>query len=314
MKLPAEDLLAALVAAPAGLALRAASAAAGGGAQLELARAELQRRGHSLAAGDWGLRLQCAREHFDPAGFRRAQHGRLGAMLEVWERAPSSNDLAHAGAAAGAPDGAVWLVEEQSLGRGRQGRSWQCPAHAGLLFSFLLRDALVPGSRPTLLPLTVGLGVYEALSAATGLAVRTKWPNDVWIGGRKVAGILVEARAGDYAVVGIGMNVAPAAPDPGLPHATTLAAHGVAVRREALCAALLAGVEARLADWRAGRFDALLAAWTAADLVPGRVVDVECGRERLAGRAVAVSGDGLLQVDLDGGGRREFAAGEVHLR
>jgi len=310
----AEELLAALVAAPAGLDAAAAAVAVGGAEHVAPAMTELRRRGHPLAESENGLRLVCAAQHFDPAGFCRARRSGLGARLEVWERAPSSNDLARTGAEAGAPDGAVWLVEEQSQGRGRQGRTWSCPPHAGLLFSFLLRHPLTSGSRPTLLPLAVGLGACEALRDATGLPLRTKWPNDLWIDGRKVAGILVEARAGAAVVVGMGVNVRVAAADTALPFATTLAAHGATVRRETLFAVLLAGIERRVEDWRAGNFESVLGAWSETDTVLGRHIEVETAHGRMSGRAVAVTGHGLLQVDVDGGGRRELAAGEVHLR
>lgn len=309
-----EDLLAALVGAPGGLDAAAAARAAGGAGAVPDAVAELRRRGHGLEMLQTGLRLQCAGEHFDPSVFRRVRRGGLGAVLEVWEQAPSSNDLARAGAGAGAPDGAVWLVEQQSAGRGRQGRSWQCPAHAGLLFSFLLRDSLAPARRPTLLPLAVGVGAREGVREATGVDVRTKWPNDLWIEDRKAGGILVEARAGSHAVVGMGLNVMPAALDPSLPQATTLAAYAAPVRREILLAAILAAVGRRLEDWRAGRFDVLLAAWSEADRVLGRHIEVDTGHGCVAGRAVAVSSHGLLQLEIDGGGRMELAAGEVHLR
>ena len=107
--------------------------------------------------------------------------------------------------------GSVWLAEQQGLGRGRQGRRWQCGPHSGLLFSCLLRAMLTPVSRPSLLPLAIGLGVCEAVRASTGLDVRLKWPNDVLISGKKCAGILLEALTegaeNAAALVGFGINV-----------------------------------------------------------------------------------------------------------
>src|SRR6185436_14240945 len=116
--------------------------------------------------------------------------------------------LARAGAERGAPHGTLWLAEAQSRGRGRQGRAWSCAPHAGLLVSWLLRDPFAAAVPATVLPLALGLGACEGLRRATGLDVRTKWPNDLWLGEAKLAGLLVEARPGAeaIAIAGFGMN------------------------------------------------------------------------------------------------------------
>jgi BirA family biotin operon repressor/biotin-[acetyl-CoA-carboxylase] ligase len=302
-------LLAALVAQPAGIRAAVAAAAAG---DATAAAAELERRGHALVASATGLRLRCAGQHFDPARFEAARRGALGAPLEVWETASSTNDLARAGAEGGAAAGAVWLAEEQARGRGRQGRTWSCRPHAGLLCSFVVRAPLDSTARPTLLPLAVGLGACEALRQASGAAVRTKWPNDLWLDGRKLGGVLVEAQgARGRAVVGIGINCDAAALDAAdLPHAAAVPA---GVRREALLAAVLAAIGARIEDWYAARFAPLHQAWAELDCVLGAHLRVETASEVLVGRAVAITAAGLLQLELDGGARRDVAAGEVHL-
>jgi BirA family biotin operon repressor/biotin-[acetyl-CoA-carboxylase] ligase len=308
---PAEALLAALVASPEGLSSAAANTAAGG--NLAPVAAALVRRGHALDHAPAAVRLRCAAHHFDPRRFDAARRGTLGTPLEVWERTASTNDLARAGAELGAPAGALWLAEEQTQGRGRQGRVWECAAHAGLLFSFVVRAALDAGALPTLLPLAVGLGTCEALRTATALDVRTKWPNDLWLDGRKLGGILVEARpgAGGFAVIGLGLNCGPGAVHAArLPQATALPG---ALRREALLAAILVGVERRLDDWRAARFASLRAGWSVLDCVLGARVRVEIAAETCAGRAVAITDAGLLRLELDGGAARDVAAGEVHL-
>jgi BirA family biotin operon repressor/biotin-[acetyl-CoA-carboxylase] ligase len=276
----------------------------------------LRRRGHELRDEAGGLMLACAGRHFDALGFEARRRGRLGTPLEVWERAPSTNDLAHAGAGRGAPEGAVWLAEEQTLGRGRQGRTWRCGAHRGLLVSCLLRPRLEPETRPGLLSLAAALGVCEGLRQATGLPLRTKWPNDLVLDGRKLAGMLVEARRGTpaHAVVGIGVNVHPdAATGPGAALQTASLGRDAVGEREALLAALLAGLERRYEDWRAGRFAALRDAWLELDLVPGSRIEVAIGSERRRGRAVTVTENGLLRFDAEGGGTHDLAAGEVHL-
>lgn len=310
---PPEAFLARLVASPASGVRPASGTPATHSAAAAVAT--LAARGHPIVAGAGGWRLECAAVHFDPAAFERARRGAMGAALEVWERAASTNDLAHAGAAAGAPDGSVWLAEAQSQGRGRQGRRWNCEPHAGLLVSWLLRGALE--RPPTLLPLVIGLAACEGVHAATGLLVRTKWPNDLWLGERKVAGILVEVRAGSsaHAVVGLGLNVAVAAvPEEDSAGATALAAEGrAAPQREWLLAVILAAVERRLAEWRGGHAARLLDDWRAQDVALGRDVRVQTESGVLTGRACGVSAAGLLQLETAPGVRRELAAGEVHL-
>src|SRR5256714_3422110 len=116
----------------------------------------------------------------------------------------STNERARELAAAGAPHGTIVTADEQSAGRGRQGRTWVAPAGSAVLMSLVVRDF----GPETLLPLAAPLAVCDACEAVAAVECRIKWPNDVWIGGRKVAGILVEGRPQEgWAVVGIGLNV-----------------------------------------------------------------------------------------------------------
>ena len=273
--------------------------------------AELRRRGHEIEESAGGLRLACAARHFDPARFERLRASVLGTRLEVWESATSTNDLARAGADPGSA-AQVWLAEAQRSGRGRQGRDWICAPHSGLLFSFRVKSELMTASRPTLLPLAVGLGAARGAQAATGRDVRTKWPNDLWLDGRKLGGVLVEARpgAGGWAVVGVGINCDPAAiAGADLPRATTLAP---GVRREALLAELLHAIETAIDDWRCGRFEKLHAAWSERDCLLGTRVQVETAAGTMRGRACAITDLGMLRLELDSGESRDLAAGEVH--
>ena len=124
--------------------------------------------------------------------------------LMIRESVESTNDEVHSLAKNGAPHGRIVLAERQTAGRGRRGAAWFAPTGESLAFSILLR----PTEAKTLWPrlaLATGLAVAEAIESF-GLQVGIKWPNDVWIGARKVAGILVEAGA-NFAVVGIGLNV-----------------------------------------------------------------------------------------------------------
>ncbi len=117
----------------------------------------------------------------------------------------STNERARELAEAGAPSGTVVTADEQSAGRGRHGRVWSAPAGAALLYSAVLRPL---DERHALLPLAVPLAVCDAIESVAPLSCRVKWPNDVWIGESKVAGVLIEARPPDWAVIGVGVNVA----------------------------------------------------------------------------------------------------------
>jgi BirA family biotin operon repressor/biotin-[acetyl-CoA-carboxylase] ligase len=209
----------------------------------------------------------------------------------------STNDRARALAAAGAPHGTLVTAAEQSAGRGRQGRAWAAPPGSALLCSLLLRDY------DPLLPLRAGLAVADV----AGDAARVKWPNDVLLDGRKLAGILVEARPQDgWAVLGIGVNVAVELAD--LPpdlrdRAATLGRPRD--RLEPTLAELLGTLENRLAE----PAHATLAALRARDALRDRPVRWADGE----GTGAGIDDAGALLVRLPDGGIRTLDAGEVHL-
>ena len=117
----------------------------------------------------------------------------------------STNERARELAAAGAPSGTVVTAAEQSAGRGRRGRVWSAPAGKALLYSAILAPLEL---EHLLLPLSVPVAVCEAIEAAGAGRAQIKWPNDVWLDQAKVAGVLIEARPPQWAVIGIGVNVA----------------------------------------------------------------------------------------------------------
>jgi len=117
----------------------------------------------------------------------------------------STNERARELALAGGPSGTVVTAREQTAGRGRRGRGWTAPAGKALLCSAILRPL---GPEHALLPLAVPLAVCEVVESLAPVRCQVKWPNDVWIDERKVAGVLIEAQAPDWAVIGVGLNVA----------------------------------------------------------------------------------------------------------
>lgn len=199
--------------------------------------------------------------------------------------------------AAGAPHGTMVTADQQTAGRGRQGRRWHAPVGGALLMSLVLRE------HDRLLPLRAGL----AVAAVVGPSARLKWPNDVLLDGRKVAGILVEAfpRRG-WAVLGIGVNVAVDTSD--LPPAVRATAATLASPPECvepLLLELLAGLERQLAASPAD----VLAEWARRDALKGRPVAWAGGR----GIAAGLDETGSLRVRGDDGALSLLDAGEVHL-
>lgn len=235
----------------------------------------------------------------------------------VGETSSTNADLV-AAAHDGAPHGSVFVAEQQSAGHGRMGRSWTSPPRSSLLFSVLLRPR-VPLARWSWLPLLTGLAVLPAIRGV-GVEPALKWPNDVLIGERKLAGILAE-RAGDAVVVGVGLNVTLSEAELPVPTATSLALEGAPdVDRADLLAALLHAFGERYDAWeeRAGDPAHLLEAYRRSCDTLGRSVRVQLPHAPdLIGTAVDVDGDGRLVVQPDeaGAGPVTLASGDVvHVR
>lgn len=205
------------------------------------------------------------------------------------------------------PEGAVAVCDEQTAGRGRLGRSWEVPAGAGVLVSVLLRppsDRAIPE-----LSLVGGVAVALAVEDALGLASQIKWPNDVMVDRRKVAGVLAEARDG-HVVLGIGLNVNQAREelpaDAFVPAASLLTVDGVRRERAPLLADLLEQLEQAYAAWREGGLDAIYDDLGPRDFLRNRRIAV--GDEQ--GHAVKIDRSGRLEVTI-GGERRLVESGEV---
>jgi BirA family transcriptional regulator, biotin operon repressor / biotin---[acetyl-CoA-carboxylase] ligase len=217
----------------------------------------------------------------------------------------STNSRARELAEAGAPHGTVVTADEQTAGRGRQGRTWTTPPGKALLYSAILRPL---DQRHLLLPLAVPLAVCEvAEELEPGIECRIKWPNDVWVGGRKLGGVLIEAKPQDgWAVIGVGLNLA-ILPDEFPAElreiATSLSGNVPPERaRQAL--------NRRLDRWVEEGKEAVLASWRERDALRGREVSWSEG----TGVADGISDGGDLVVLGSDGERFVLGAGEVHLR
>jgi BirA family biotin operon repressor/biotin-[acetyl-CoA-carboxylase] ligase len=223
----------------------------------------------------------------------------------------STNDLARELALGGAPHGTVVVAEHQTAGRGRQGRTWTAPPGRALMLSVVAR---VARRRMELLPLAIAVAVCEACEAAAAVECRVKWPNDVWIGGRKVAGILIEARPQEeWAIVGIGLNVDTPEDELAEELRATATSLRIAIRapvdREVVLDALLE----HLARWFAASPNAVPDAFRARDALYGRRIAWSREGERRSGEARGVDDTGALVVFTDAGDELRLDAGEVHL-
>ena len=201
----------------------------------------------------------------------------------------STNEQAKELAAAGAAHGTMVTAREQTAGRGRQGREWVAPPGSAVLMSLVLRDF------DALLPLRAAVAVAETVGSE-----EIKWPNDVWLGGRKVAGILVEGRPADgWAVLGIGVNVEPVE----FPEELRAVALDDGRSVDEVLAALLAS----LARWLS--VEDPLPEWRRRDALQGQTIGWVGGA---GGVAAGIDDSGALLVDTPEG-RVALQAGEVHL-
>jgi BirA family biotin operon repressor/biotin-[acetyl-CoA-carboxylase] ligase len=236
----------------------------------------------------------------------RTRFGRPHRHLRLTD---STNDRARALAEAQAPSGSVVTAGEQDAGRGRHGRRWSAPPGAALLYSAVLRPL---DHRHRLLPLAVPLAVCEAIELLAPVACRVKWPNDVWIDGRKVAGVLIEARPPDWAVIGVGINLAIATDEfpSDLRWPATSVGHG------ATPAAARVALSDALGRWVEAEPDRVIEEFGRRDALDGRDIAWDGGGDPARGSGVAAGVDagGNLRVRMAGGELVSLGAGEVSLR
>jgi BirA family biotin operon repressor/biotin-[acetyl-CoA-carboxylase] ligase len=241
-------------------------------------------------------------------------------------RTDSTNSRARELAAAGAPHGTVVTAAEQTAGRGRQGRTWTAPPNKALLYSAIVRPL---EERHMMLPLAIPLAVCEAAEELNpDLQCKVKWPNDIHVDGRKLAGALIEARPQDsWAVIGVGLNISISKEEfpPDLrDRAVSLfdpryrdRERGSAGRSPLLSAGPPLSVPAaatevlnqHLAHWLQAEPDEVLAVWRSRDVLQGREVEWDGG----SGVADGVDDRGYLVVVTPAGDRIAVGAGEVHL-
>ncbi len=234
----------------------------------------------------------------------------------------STNRLAMDCGQQGAPEGLVAVADSQTGGRGRLDHAWFSPPGRNLYFSVLLRPQVAPAILPQL-AMVAAVALRRALaSLLPNLSCQLKWPNDVWMQGRKISGILCESACPTdgvpHVVIGIGLNVNVSMeelPEPLRNTATSLRIlTGRGWNREQVLATVLNELERAVEVWlAAGSLRPFQTEWQRHSLLAGQMIRVDMLGNQLVGHAVGITDQGLLQVLIPDGTLRFVAAGDTHV-
>jgi BirA family biotin operon repressor/biotin-[acetyl-CoA-carboxylase] ligase len=284
---------------------------------------ELRSLDYEIEAGPhFGYRLVSAPDalHADDLLARLGKTKVIGRDIRVFEQTTSTNDVIEKLARDGVKEGVVVFAESQTRGRGRLGRNWISPERKGLWFSILLRPDLRP-QETTQLTVASATALRRAIQSETGLKPEIKWPNDILIGGKKVAGILTELSAEldrvKHVILGIGVDINQGAGEfpPELRKlATSLKIEtGKAIERPELAAEILRELDFDYARIGAGKFAAVADEWEAQCATIGKDVTIQIGGRATRGRAEALDDDGALLVRTEHGHLERITGGDVTL-
>jgi BirA family biotin operon repressor/biotin-[acetyl-CoA-carboxylase] ligase len=284
---------------------------------------DLRSLGYDIEASPHrGYRLLSAPDvlHADDMISRLGRTEVIGRDIRVFEETTSTNDVIEKLARDGVKEGVVVFAESQTRGRGRLGRKWTSPAKRGLWFSVLLRPDLRP-QETTRLNVASATALRRAIESQTGLKPEIKWPNDILIQGKKVAGILTEL-SGEldhvkYVVLGIGVDVNLSQGD--FPAelrklATSLKAElGKPVSRPELAVVILRELDLDYARITSGQFAAVADEWEEHGTTIGQEVTIRTGDRRIRGRAESLGEDGELLLRTEHGHLERIIGGDVTL-
>ena len=298
--------------------------------QLKISRAavwarieELRRVGYEIQAGPhFGYRLVRSPDalHADDLLARLGKTKVVGRDIQVFEQTTSTNDVIEILARDGVKEGVVVFAESQTKGRGRLGRKWMSPTHKGLWFSILLRPDLRP-QEATQLTVASATALRRAIAAETGLQPEIKWPNDILIGGKKVAGILTELSAEvdrvKHIILGIGVDVnldAGELPAELRKNATSLKIEsGEVISRAEMAVAILRELDLDYARIGGGKFPAVADEWESGCATIGKNVTIHIGDRKIRGCAESLDDDGALLVRTEHGHLERIIGGDVTL-
>ncbi len=247
-----------------------------------------------------------------PAAIAKLLGGeRIGHTVICFESVDSTNSAASRIAEAGAREGTVIVAAEQTAGRGRKGRDWYSSEGGSLVFSVILRPAR---SSETLTAL-LALSTLRTLDGICDGAM-IKWPNDIWIGGRKIAGILAESK-GESVVIGMGLDVNDSEGSfPGALADTAVSLRMITGRRfdrGELLAGLLREFTSSYEIWERDGFGPMSFEMESRMLWKGEVVTLDAGGEKISGSIAGVTADGFLRLETEEG-ERVYSSGDVSLR
>jgi BirA family biotin operon repressor/biotin-[acetyl-CoA-carboxylase] ligase len=280
---------------------------------------EPRRRG-LVAAGASSSSQPPAADALTPAALQRhLRTAVFGHRIFYYPTITSTNARALELAAAHEPEGGLVLAEEQTEGRGRRERTWSSTAYLGIYASLILRPA-IPAPRAPLLTLMASVAVADALNEVSGISARIKWPNDVLVARRKIAGILGEVRGSDpevrEMVVGLGVNINHTSAD--FPPAVAAVAtsvrleKGIPSERAPILAAILEGFERRYARLLRDGPSTLLGEWASLSALPiGSALSVDGPAGRVAGVVDGVDEEGALLLRGERGEQHRIAFGEI---
>ncbi|HSU56486.1 MAG TPA: biotin--[acetyl-CoA-carboxylase] ligase [Candidatus Dormibacteraeota bacterium] len=280
---------------------------------------ELRALGYDIQASPHlGYRLVSAPDllHADDLKSRLGKTRAIGRDIQVFQQTTSTNDVVEKLAKDGVKEGAVVFAEAQTKGRGRLGRKWMSPSGKGLWFSILLRPALPPQDT-TRLTVASATALRRAIQNETGLEPQIKWPNDILLNGRKVAGILTELSAEldrvKYIILGIGVDVNQSEFPPELRRiATSLRMEAdKVVSRSELAVAILRELDRDYARVCDGRFAEVSEEWEAHCTTIGRNVVIRMGERAVRGRAESLGPDGALVLRTEHGHLERIVGGDV---
>jgi len=257
----------------------------------------------------------------DPEKLKQALAGSLfGENVLYYPSLESTNTLLRSLASQGAPEGTLLVADEQTGGRGRMGRSWLSLPGANLLFSLLLRPRVEP-EQVFALTMILAISAAEVLRTGTGLFTGIKWPNDLYAGNRKLAGILTEfgvkGRAVDYVVLGTGLNVHwhPANLEEMRGPATSVWMEtGKDFPRAEFLVLILKEFEKSYRSYLRGETDFFYSKWNELSIILGRSIIVETGEATVRGRAVQIDKSGALILEEEDGAIKRVVCGDVSLK
>jgi BirA family biotin operon repressor/biotin-[acetyl-CoA-carboxylase] ligase len=282
---------------------------------------ELRRVGFAIEAGPhFGYRLVDEPDALlaDDLLARLGTTKVVGRDIQVFEQTTSTNDVAEKLARDGVKEGAVVFAESQTKGRGRLGRKWLSPTRKGLWFSVLLRPNLHP-QETTQLTVISATALRRAIKTVAGLSAEIKWPNDLLLGGKKVAGILTEMSAEmdrvRHVILGIGVDVNQEEFPPELRKiATSLKiVSGGEISRAELAVEMLRELDFDYARICAGKFSEVADEWESACATIGRNVTVHVGDRQFRGHAESLDDGGALLIRTEHGHLERIIGGDVTL-